>query len=135
FVSLGSFGAAEVRRHGQAWFAHLCHDAGADGVEIRAELMTGAAGELASLAATLSGLDLDCVYSCPDMLWDEQGRLARDTLESALSSAAILGAGVLKMSIGGFRPDTAADTVPWLAERLAGLDIELLIENDQTGRA
>ena len=38
-VSLSSFGAAEVRRHGQLLFARLAHDAGADGVEVRGELL------------------------------------------------------------------------------------------------
>ena len=33
-VSLSSFGNAEVRRHGQAWFARLCLAAGADMVVV-----------------------------------------------------------------------------------------------------
>ena len=32
-ISLTSFGAAEVGRHGQLWFARLSVEAGADGVE------------------------------------------------------------------------------------------------------
>jgi len=134
FVSLGSFGASEVRRHGQDWFIQLCHAAGADGVEVRGELLAGHDGELAALASTVRGTGLACVYSSPDMLWGIQGELALDALEKGLDSALTLGAGVLKMSIGGFGPG-AADTLRQLAERLAFQEIVLLIENDQTESA
>ena len=135
FISLGSFGASEVRRHGQNWFVHLCHDAGADGVEIRGELLTGGHDELLTLAASVRDLGMDCVYSSPAMLWDSQSRLATDHLEQGLLAATTLGAGVLKMSIGGFSADQAADTLPHLAHRLAGQPVKLLIENDQTESA
>lgn len=135
FISLGSFGASEVRRHGQNWFVRLCHDAGADGVEIRGELLSGHSGELAELAASVRNLGLDCVYSSPDMLWDSQGGLAAAHLEKGLAAATTLGSKVLKMSIGGFRADGAADAVHRLAEHLAGHDVTLLIENDQTESA
>ena len=46
-----SFGAAEVRRHGQLWFARLARAAGADGVEVRGELLRDAAAELPAIAA------------------------------------------------------------------------------------
>lgn len=38
-ISLSSFGAAEVLRHGQLWFTRLAAQAGADGVEVRGELL------------------------------------------------------------------------------------------------
>ncbi|NYT86515.1 sugar phosphate isomerase/epimerase family protein [Pollutimonas harenae] len=135
FVSLGSFGAAEVSRHGQNWFVRLCHDAGADGVEIRGELLTGADDELPMLAANVRGLGLACVYSSPDMLWDSQGKLVEKHLENGLSAARTLGSSVLKMSIGGFKPEASANTLRHLAACLAGQSVELLIENDQTETA
>lgn len=134
FVSLGSFGASEVSRHGQNWFVRLCHAAGADGVEIRGELLAGHDGELAALASTVRGTGMACVYSSPDMLWNAGGDLALDALDNGLDSALALGAGVLKMSIGGFRPG-AEGSLRQLAERLARQDIVLLIENDQTESA
>src|SRR5690606_8520631 len=127
FVSLGSFGASEVSRHGQNWFVRLCHAAGADGVEIRGELLAGHDGELAALASTVRGTGMACVYSSPDMLWNAGGDLALDALDNGLDSALALGAGVLKMSIGGFRPG-AEGSLRQLAERLARQDIVLLIE-------
>ena len=41
-ISLSSFGAAEVRRHGQLYFARLAREAGADGFEVRGELLVEA---------------------------------------------------------------------------------------------
>ncbi|NYT59174.1 TIM barrel protein [Alcaligenaceae bacterium] len=134
FVSLGSFGATEVKRHGQEWFVRLCHEAGADGVEIRGELLTGHDGELDALARTVRDLGLACVYSSPDMLWDSQGKLAEQHLDNGLAAARALGSKTLKMSIGGF--GGAADHAwPCLDQRLAEQDITLLIENDQTPTA
>src|SRR5690606_21626571 len=119
FVSLGSFGASEVRRHGQDWFVHLCHAAGADGVEVRGELLTGKGVELSALAASVRDLGLACVYSSPAMLWNSQGGLAVSDLEQGLHAATSLGAGILKMSIGGFQAAQSSDTLCRLAQRLA----------------
>ena len=41
-ISLTSFGNAEVRRHGQLYFAQLSAAAGADGFEVREELLIDA---------------------------------------------------------------------------------------------
>ncbi len=131
FISLSSFGAHEVRRHGQPWFARLCHQAGADGVEIRAELLRGEPGECAELAAVVRDTGLRCVYSCPDMLWRAGGDLDRAALNAALDYAGALGATVLKMSIGAFSAQSAAGLAA-LSNRLDASDVELLIENDQT---
>lgn len=133
-VSLSSFGASEVKRHGQGWFTRLCAAAGADGVEIRGELLQEQDGEIDSLAALLRGEGLDCVYSSPEMLWDRGGALDRGGLNTGLDRAQTLGAPVLKMSIGGFAPDSV-QTLPELKACLAQRDIRLLIENDQTASA
>src|SRR5690606_17689685 len=104
-------------------------------VEIRGELLSGAGNELPTLAASVRDLGLACVYSSPDMLWSSQGELMETHLEKGLSAARTLGSKVLKMSIGGFRPEAAAKTLHRLAACLAGQDVELLIENDQTESA
>ena len=44
-ISLSSFGAAETGRHGQLWCTDLAQQAGADGVEVRGELLRDAATE------------------------------------------------------------------------------------------
>jgi sugar phosphate isomerase/epimerase len=130
-ISLGAFGAAEVRRHGQLWFTHLARAAGADGVEVRGELLTDAAAELPAIARAARELGCALVYSSPEGLWSADGALDTVALTRALDAAQTLGAPRLKMSIGGFGA-ASAGTFPALAQALAGRGIELVIENDQT---
>jgi sugar phosphate isomerase/epimerase len=132
-ISLSSFGAAEVRRHGQLWFARLAHAAGADGVEVRGELLADAAAELPAIAGAARELALDVVYSSPQGLWQADGTLDADALDAALHSARLLGAARVKMSIGGFC--ARAPAFDALQRRLVHEGIELLIENDQTASA
>ena len=99
-ISLSSFGAAEVRRHGQLWFTRLAAQAGADGIEVRGELLVDGEAELPAIADAAGPLQL--VYSSPEGLWSEAGSLDRDALERALRAAGRLGAARLKMSIGGW---------------------------------
>jgi sugar phosphate isomerase/epimerase len=131
-ISLSSFGAAEVRRHGQLWFTRLAQAAGADGVEVRGELLVDGDAELGAIAAAAAGLQR--VYSSPEGLWRDDGMLDEAALERALASAAKLGAARLKMSIGGYRA-ASAGTLDMLRERLDRSSIELVIENDQTDSA
>jgi sugar phosphate isomerase/epimerase len=130
-ISLGAFGAAEVRRHGQLWFTQLAQQAGADGVEVRGELLTGAAQELPALAQAVRALGLAAVYSSPEGLWTEDGALDTRALARAIEGAQALGAPRLKMSIGGFGAASQA-SFPELARRLERAQLELVIENDQT---
>jgi sugar phosphate isomerase/epimerase len=133
-ISLSSYGAAEVLRHGQAWFIRLAAQAGADGVEVRGELLQQHAHELDALADAARDADLQMVYSSPDGLWDANGALDLVALERALAIARHLGAARLKMSIGGYGP-ASADGLTVLRERLAAGPVELVIENDQTASA
>jgi sugar phosphate isomerase/epimerase len=133
-ISLSSFGAAEVRRHGQLWFTRLAHTAGADGVEVRGELLADPDAELAALAQVVRETGLEVVYSSPDGLWREGGLLDSAALDRALIAAQTLGAPRLKMSIGAFGA-RSLPTLPLLKQRLDASAVELLIENDQTAAA
>jgi sugar phosphate isomerase/epimerase len=133
-ISLSSFGAAEVRRHGQLFFARLSHAAGADGVEVRGELLTDPAVELPALAIAVREAGLGAVYSSPEGLWRDDGALDGAALDRALEAAALLGAARLKMSIGGFGA-SSLPTMPALQQRLGRGGVELVIENDQTAAA
>ena len=133
-ISLSSFGAAEVRRHGQLWFMHLARQAGADGVEVRGELLVDAERELPELAAAAQEAGLQLVYSSPEGLWSDDGELDSPALERGLAAAARLGAPRLKMAIGGFGP-SSLESLRRLRARLADTSIELVIENDQTAGA
>ena len=127
-VSLSSFGAAEVGRHGQLWFARLAHAAGADSVEVRGELLRDPATELAAMRGLAS------VYSSAEPLWNKDGAFASDALDRGLHAAEALGAARLKMAIGGFG-QTSQHTLPALDQRLRSQGVELLIENDQSASA
>ncbi|WP_194725207.1 sugar phosphate isomerase/epimerase family protein [Noviherbaspirillum malthae] len=137
FISLSSFGAAEVGRHGQLWFARLAHEAGADGVEVRGELLRdlgGESGEVDDLAGGLRGMKLRVVYSSPEGMFGEDGELDTAAINRGLSIASRLGAARLKMSIGKFSPASIA-SLPVLKTQLNKSAIELVIENDQTDTA
>ena len=124
-VSLSSFGAAEVGRHGQLWYAQLAKSAGADSVEVRGEMLRDAATELPALAGLAS------VYSSPEGLWAGGGWLDSAALGRGIAAATTLGAKRLKMSIGDFRASSHGSL--WgLKVQLSETRIELLIENDQT---
>ena len=133
-ISLSSFGAAEVRRHGQLWFAQLGFAAGADGIEVRSELLVDAATELPAIAQAVRAAGKQVVYSCADYLWAADGTLDTAALESALAHTQALGAPRLKMAIGGFNASSRASLAA-LKERLQAAAIELVIENDQTPQA
>lgn len=127
-ISLSSFGAAEIGRHGQLWCAQLARAAGADSVEVRGELLRDPTVELPALAGHAA------VYSSPEGLWAEGGWLDSAALARGIAAATTLGARRLKMSIGGF--SAASHGSLWgLKVQLAETRIELLIENDQTVRA
>jgi sugar phosphate isomerase/epimerase len=128
-ISLSSFGAAEVRRQGQLWFTRLAAQAGADGVEVRGELLVDAEAELPAIADAAARLRR--VYSSPQGLWSDDGTLDRDALEHGLAAARTLGATRLKMSIGGWRAGSAP-SLSALRGRLGDTSVELVIENDQT---
>ena len=131
-ISLSSFGAAEVRRHGQLWFTRLAQQAGADGVEVRGELLVDPAAELPGIARAVAQWGAQVVYSSPEPLWNAEGVLDFAAVQRAVDAARLLGAPRLKMSIGDFRGAATGD-LRRLAETVAGLD--LVIENDQTAAA
>jgi sugar phosphate isomerase/epimerase len=133
-ISLTAFGAAEVRRHGQHWFSELSLDAGADGVEVRSELLLDPARELPAIAHLVRTAGKALVYSSAEALWTAEGRLDVSALERALTATHTLQASRLKMSIGGFGPGSHY-TLDYLQDRLQKASIELVIENDQTATA
>ena len=133
-ISLSAFGAAEVRRHGQRWFAQLSHAAGADGIEVRSELLVDPANELPAIARAVQRAAMQVVYSSADYLWAADGTLDAPALNRALAAAQALGAPRLKMATGGFGPASHGSFAA-LQDRLQAANTELVIENDQTPAA
>ena len=131
-ISLSSFGSSEVRRHGQLWFARLAMQAGADGFEVRGELLLDGEAELAAMREALPGALR--VYSSHEGLWDADGRLGLAALKRGLAHARALGAAQLKMCIGGYQA-SSAPSLEQLHTVLEASDVRLMIENDQTSSA
>lgn len=129
FVATSAYGADLVRALGQAQVLPWIAAAGADGIEIRRELFTDDAPPLAALREAIAAHGLATVYSVPLELWQEDGRLAGAALRQALHEAALLGAGVLKVSLGHYAAGAALDA---LGAVLADTPVHLLVENDQT---
>ncbi len=133
-ISLSAFGAAEVRRHGQLYFAELALQAGADGVEVRSELLIDPERELPAIAKHVRAEGKSLVYSSADYLWRADGSLDLGALERAQAAAQTLGAPRIKMAIGGFG-DASHPSLRTLREWLQAGVVELVIENDQTTAA
>jgi len=131
-ISLSSFGATEVNRHGQAWFVNVARNAGADGVEIRSELLSRPDDELPLIAQQCEGLRT--IYSCADPLFTAQGELADEALDLAIQRSKAIRAETIKFSIGG-GAKASSDQMQKLADRLHGSALPVLIENDQSNVA
>lgn len=103
--------------------------AGADGVEIRRELLTP--DELAMLPAlpqSINRAGLFACYSAPIPLCTPDGALT-SCLPGLLAETARLGARWLKLPLGHFHQNTVLTALPAL---LARYDVGLTIENDQS---
>ena len=133
-ISLSAFGAAEVRRHGQLWFGELSFAGGADGIEVRSELLVNPARELPAIAKAVQAAGKRVVYSSADYLWRADGTLDTPALERALAATDALGSTRLKMALGAFGPDSHRSLMD-LQGHLQKAGIELVIENDQTPAA
>jgi sugar phosphate isomerase/epimerase len=126
-ISLSSYGADLVRQRGQAWFIDLLADARVSHIELREEL--GLPPDQPALAAAIRARGLHCVYSSPMELWNQHGRLAADTLATALAHAHACGAPWLKVSLGHYQP--GFDLLD-LRALLRSQPVRVLVENDQT---
>lgn len=131
-ISLSSFGATEVNRLGQAWFVNVVRNAGADGVEIRSELLSRPDDELPLIARQCEGLRT--IYSCADPLFSPEGELAGGVLDLAMYRSKAIGAEAIKFSIGGGAHASRAH-MQKLADHLHGAALPVWIENDQSNAA
>ena len=129
FVSLSSYGSTGVVRRGQAWFVNVVKNAGADGVEIRSELLSRPEVEIPLIAQKCEGLRT--IYSCADPLFTAQGELLDGALDLALCHAGAIRAETIKFSIGG-GASASSESMQKLAERLHDSAFPVLIENDQS---
>ena len=114
---------------GQQALLPIIAGAGADGVEIRRELLSNTQLDaLPELAQQIAGHRLEACYSAPEPLFAEDGKL-NPLIPSLLLEAHQLNASWLKLSLGHFR---SSQQFPVLQQWLAQSDVALVVENDQT---
>lgn len=129
-VVTAAYGYDQVRAAGgQTALLPIIAEAGADGVEIRREILTDA--ELKTLPTMASAIEifgLLACYSAPEPLFTEDGNL-NPRLPELLQEAQALQALWLKVSLGHFAHSEQFDV---LREWLDNSGMELVVENDQT---
>ena len=109
---------------GQQALLPIVAGAGADGIEIRRELLTQSELQhLPQLAKAIADHQLKTFYSVPDALFNAEGAV-NPLLEDYLLEAEQLHAQCLKLSLGAWRPGREI--------RLTTRGIRLVVENDQT---
>ncbi|MFD1801183.1 sugar phosphate isomerase/epimerase family protein [Mixta tenebrionis] len=114
---------------GQRALLPIVADAGADGVEIRRELLTEPElQQLSHLAQAVNEHQLYAFYSVPDALFSENGQLNAQ-LGRYFQEAEQLGARLLKLSLGHYRPGADISELQTLQQQSA---VRLVVENDQT---
>ncbi len=129
-VVTSAYGTEKVRQlGGQAALLPLIANAGADGVEIRRELLSPQElDDLPVLAQALEQHQLRAVYSAPEALFTPQHTL-NPNLSAFLAEARILRASRLKLSLGHYQPGFDFTE---LKIALGQYPTQLMVENDQT---
>lgn len=130
WVATSAYGHDQVARHGQDGLLPWLAEAGADGVEIRRELLPDGFADFVALGKACQAHGLAVVYSAADALW--QDTAACPSVEMRLAEADALGAIAIKFSLGRYPP---GDEASWsylrhLMERTAVPLV--MVENDQT---
>lgn len=114
---------------GQIALLPIIQQAGADGVEIRRELLDDAAlADLPALAGTIAEHQLHASYSVPDTLFCDGGEI-NPRITHYVEEARQLNAQRLKVALGDFTGALPRETLQAL---LADLPFQLTVENDQT---
>lgn len=129
-VVTAAYGYDAVRAAGgQTAMLPIIAEAGADGVEIRREMLTEAElNTLPTLADAIEIFGLLACYSAPEPLFLQDGSL-NPLLPELLQEAQALQALWLKVSLGHF---THTDQFDTLRGWLDNSGMELVVENDQT---
>lgn len=129
-VVTAAYGHDPVRAAGgQIAMLPVIAEAGADGVEIRREMLTDAElNTLSTMASAIEIFGLLACYSAPQPLFMEDGSL-NPLLPQLLQEAQDLQALWLKVSLGHFSHTGQFDV---LREWLDNSGMELVVENDQT---
>ncbi|XZF76978.1 sugar phosphate isomerase/epimerase family protein [Bacillus sp. AL-1R] len=107
-------------------------EAGADGVEIRKELLSPEDFDFRALHELVRRYNLFIVYSVPIPLWKEDGGLNKENVMQAINESRELGAMMVKFPLGWFRNEASYLKELKTLMREYATEIKLFVENDQT---
>jgi len=129
-VVTAAYGHAQIAAlGGQRALLPIIQQAGADGVEIRRELLDDAAlADLSTLAHAVTQHQLHASYSVPDTLFCDGGEI-NPRITHYVEEARQLNAQRLKVALGDFTGALPRQTLQTL---LVDLPFQLTVENDQT---
>lgn len=131
-VCTSAFGSTLMLAQGQAASLKWIHEAGADKVEIRRELLPTDFQAFDMLGTQCVEHSLGVIYSTADGLWDETR--PAESVSRRLQEARELGAESIKFALGDYR-GAGRDTWQALSVLFTDSGIpQILIENDQTSQ-
>ncbi|MFB5191240.1 sugar phosphate isomerase/epimerase family protein [Alicyclobacillus fastidiosus] len=132
YVSASIFPTSIISQSGHTLLAEVVAKAGADGIEVRDELLNRSSDSLDEIAATCQALDMDVVFSTPTPMFLANGQV-NPTIQSVFEASERLQAKVIKMNLGGFEQvRDPAEGMAHLQAQLGRLErTTVTIENDQ----
>lgn len=130
-IVTSSYGADYIKRcGGQSYVLPIIKQAGADGVEIRRELLEQQELlQLSELAQQISAHKLICFYSVPFHLFITENEINPD-IRHYFDEAKQLGAKLIKFSLGYYSEKSDLTKLKNILREY--FDIQLVVENDQT---
>ena len=134
-VTTSAFGTDQVIERGQLYFVPIVADAGGSGIEIRRELFPKEPFPLKELNDVIHKHQLTAVYSAPEQIWNEDGRLNMEGITATIQEGVLIGTSIIKMPLGNYRSDHSDLQLlkHILGEyNLEGSGILFTVENDQT---
>lgn len=130
-VPLNAYKAERMTEREQEELISAIAKAGADGVEIRRELLPLEPFSFSKLRQYIRFQDLFSIYSAPIELWKEDGQFNHHLITLALREAKELGANMIKFPLGHFQSGISClQELGEAWEEYAAC--MLLVENDQT---
>lgn len=132
FIPLNALDPNEVNQQGHGFFVPFLKEIGAEGIEIRRELLTPKDYPLSQLKKLIQEQGLNTVYSAPVELWGEDGELNHGPLQEVTNEVHALAAQTLKLPLGHYKENHSdlGQLKEFIEQLPAGTN--LLIENDQT---
>ncbi|MFY4775662.1 sugar phosphate isomerase/epimerase family protein [Metabacillus sp. RGM 3146] len=127
-IPMNSFDENITSEKGFLEFFLKIREGGADGVELRRELMSRTIN-LTEIGQQLQDLKLACFYSAPVPIWKEDSSLNNADLIQVFSEAKSLGAKLVKVNLGSFKRGISnLDAL----NNVLSVPFQLTVENDQT---